>query len=195
MRYIIVDLESTCWQNVRAPVEIKETIEIGAVALERPAGPVSSEFVRLVRPVARPQLSAFCTELTSITQAEVDRADYFWQVWPEFLAWIGHEPWTFCCWGNYDVHQLRADCRRHGLAELMILRFINLKTAFANYHQLHRCGMPGALEFLGLRLEGRHHRGIDDAHNIAKIAMHLLPRIEPRGATEPPPWQPQGFMA
>jgi inhibitor of KinA sporulation pathway (predicted exonuclease) len=75
MRYIITDLEATCWENVRAP-ERMEIIEIGAVALAS-ATAVVGEFNRFVRPIAEPRLSAFCTQLTSITQADVDGADIF----------------------------------------------------------------------------------------------------------------------
>ena len=35
---------------------------------------VVDEFASFVRPVRHPQLTAFCTELTSITQAQVDAA-------------------------------------------------------------------------------------------------------------------------
>lgn len=36
--------------------------------------------------------------------------------------------------------------------------------------------MPEMLELMGLELEGRHHSGIDDAQNIAKVAIALLER-------------------
>lgn len=39
-------------------------------------------------------------------------------------------------------------------------------------------GMPEALDLLGLKLEGTHHRGIDDASNIAKILEILLEKKE-----------------
>lgn len=37
--------------------------------------------------------------------------------------------------------------------------------------------MKEALRFMALPLEGRHHRGIDDARNIARLAMWILPRM------------------
>jgi inhibitor of KinA sporulation pathway (predicted exonuclease) len=37
--------------------------------------------------------------------------------------------------------------------------------------------MKEALRFMSLPLEGRHHRGIDDARNIARPAMWILPRM------------------
>ena len=35
-------------------------------------------------------------------------------------------------------------------------------------------GMPHMLELCGLELEGKHHSGIDDAKNIARIAISTL---------------------
>jgi inhibitor of KinA sporulation pathway (predicted exonuclease) len=34
-----------------------------------------------------------------------------------------------------------------------------------------------ALKVTGLTLEGTHHRGIDDARNIARLAAFVLPQI------------------
>lgn len=39
------------------------------------------------------------------------------------------------------------------------------------------CGMARALEIAGLPLEGTHHRGADDARNIARLAALVLPRL------------------
>ncbi len=113
MRYIIVDLEATCWEGVRSPD--METIEIGAVMLASGQGPAMDEFGSFVRPVVHPQLSDFCRELTSIHQEDVDWADPFPTVLRRFRAWIGSGPFCLCSWGNYDLNQLRSDCRRNSL--------------------------------------------------------------------------------
>ncbi|GCB43383.1 exonuclease [Streptomyces sp. NL15-2K] len=39
-----------------------------------------------------------------------------------------------------------------------------------------RPGMAQALRIAGLPLEGRHHRGEDDAWNIAALVLHLAGR-------------------
>ena len=106
MRYIIVDLEATCWENVR-DYDRMETIEIGAVELPAANAPWSREFNRFIRPVAEKQLSVFCQQLTTIRQTDVDRADDFRVVFPEFLSWIGNEPFILCSWGQYDLTQFR----------------------------------------------------------------------------------------
>jgi inhibitor of KinA sporulation pathway (predicted exonuclease) len=77
------------------------------------------------------------------------------------------------------------DCQRHGLPFPPLLeQHINLKQAFAEWKHIKPCGMKAALAMLNLPLEGQHHRGIDDARNIARIARLLLPHLEAQHAQE-----------
>lgn len=69
MRYIIVDLEATCRES-GMPREEMEIIEIGAVELLSAEAEPTREFSRFIRPILNPELSAFCTQLTSITQRD-----------------------------------------------------------------------------------------------------------------------------
>jgi inhibitor of KinA sporulation pathway (predicted exonuclease) len=178
MRYVIVDLEATCWENKSASDRM-EIIEIGAVLLPSSDSEPSKEFARFVKPVVEPTLSPFCSKLTSIRQEDVDNANPFYIVFPEFLAWIESEPFTLCSWGAYDLNQFRTDCQRHHLPfPPSFEQHINLKKAFAAWQQIKPCGMKVALGILKIPLEGTHHRGIDDARNIASIARRLLPKIE-----------------
>jgi inhibitor of KinA sporulation pathway (predicted exonuclease) len=177
MRYVIVDLEATCWEKGTTPARM-EIIEIGAILLASATGPASREFAEFVRPVAEPTLSDFCIQLTSIRQEEVDAAGDFKTVLPRFLDWLGSEPFTLCSWGAYDLNQFKTDCARHDLPlPAAFERHINLKQEFAVLKGVKPCGMKHALRLLGLPLEGQHHRAIDDARNIAKIAQLILPAI------------------
>ena len=177
MRYVIVDLEATCWDTPgdRSQMEI---IEIGAVLMDSPNGTPAREFAEFVRPVIVPLLSAFCKQLTSIKQEEVDRADDFPAVFDRFVNWIGPEPFTLCSWGGYDLNQFRLDCRRHSIAlPASFERHVNLKKEFARVLNVKLCGMSKALRIMNLSHEGTHHRGIDDARNIAKLAQIILPKL------------------
>lgn len=178
MQYIIVDLEATCWSTGNNP-ERMEIIEIGAVRLASAQGPVLDEFATFVRPIASRTLSDFCKELTSIQQENVDSAPYFWEVFPQFMEWIGKAEFTLCSWGAYDLNQFRRDCLRNKIPFPETLeRHINLKKEFSAQYEERPTGMMGALAKLGIPAVGRHHRGIDDARNIAKIAEKILSRSE-----------------
>ncbi len=181
-----MDLEATCWHGVR-DFDRMEIIEIGAVELPAAAAPYDREFNQFIQPVAEPQLSEFCRELTSIQQQDVDSANYFWAVFQGFLDWIGETPFVICSWGGYDITQLQTDCRRHGVAfPASFEAHINLKKEFARVFGTKVSGMERALEHAGLPLDGRHHRGIDDARNIAKLANLVLPSLESTGQIPAP---------
>ncbi len=53
MRFLIVDLEATCWEVGSVPSKL-EAIEIGAVMLESEHGPASGDFTMFVRPAGQP---------------------------------------------------------------------------------------------------------------------------------------------
>ena len=162
MNPIIFDLEATCWKD-RSSTRQNEIIEIGAVKIDQ-NGKVLGEFA---------ELSAFCKELTTITQAEVDGAAGYEVVIRDFQKWINlAEPYTLCSWGFYDKKQLSKDSDLHGLSKDWIEDHISLKHQYARINGLKRpMGMGGALAREKMKLEGVHHRGIDDARNIARILL------------------------
>lgn len=54
---------------------------------------------------------------------------------------------------------------------------MNAKSVFTEAYGLRkRPGMAQALEIAGLPLDGRHHRGVDDAWNIAALVLDLSSR-------------------
>ncbi|WP_397333657.1 MULTISPECIES: exonuclease domain-containing protein [unclassified Nostoc] len=169
--YLIVDLEATCSNDGSIPSHEMEIIEIGAVMLNRKTWEIDSQFQQFIQPVRHPQLTAFCTELTTIQQPDVDQAPKFLEAITQFKAWIDLFPnYIFCSWGNYDKKQFLQDCNFHHVPYPFASEHINIKQEFSDYLGLSkRFGMSQALDMLGLELQGTHHRGIDDARNIAAI--------------------------
>ncbi|MFC1718710.1 exonuclease domain-containing protein [Candidatus Poribacteria bacterium] len=174
--YLIIDLEATCWKRNEGHYGENEIIEIGAVVIGDDYE-IVEEIQRFVRPVRNPVLSDFCKRLTSITQADVDSADPFPNVLRGFQAEAERvsgqrlRDLIFCSWGDYDRNQLKRDCQYHRLT-YPFGRHRNVKKEFARNHRIKPVGIPGALKILGIQFEGNHHRGIDDARNIARIFIH-----------------------
>ena len=73
---------------------------------------------------------------------------------------------------------LHAFCPRHSIPfPASLENHLNLKRLFAEQRGLRPGGMREALRRLDLPLLGTHHRGIDDARNIARIAGKILPPV------------------
>jgi inhibitor of KinA sporulation pathway (predicted exonuclease) len=175
MHFIIVDLEATCWEDGTTPGR-QEIIEIGAVRTRAPDFQPEDTFERFVRPTREPVLSDFCIGLTGIRPEDVTGAAPFPQVFPEFLEWIGAEPFRLASWGAYDLKQFVVELERHKLPlPAGFSRHLNLKASFAALKGVRPCGMARALAICGLPLEGRHHRALDDARNITRLAALILP--------------------
>lgn len=173
MKYIVFDLEATCWKN-NDEGRLNEIIEIGAVKLDDELE-VIDEFSSYVKPTLYPELSAFCRELTTICQEDVDSAPVFDGAIRAFENWIlstGTDV-LLLSWGHYDRKQILREAIEKKYSG-KIIQFLDgghksLKHEFAEVRQIKPCGMAKALQLLSLPLEGVHHRGIDDAKNIARI--------------------------
>jgi inhibitor of KinA sporulation pathway (predicted exonuclease) len=165
---IIVDLEATCSENRDI---VNEIIEIGAVKIEN--GKITSTFNSFIRPILNPILTDFCKNLTTINQSDVDNARKFPEVLKDFKAWIGTDDFILMSWGFYDKNQFAKDCNLHRLSSSWIKEHKNIKLLFSDKTGCKPCGMEKALNILHIPLEGTHHRGIDDAKNIAKIYLKI----------------------
>lgn len=174
--YLIIDLEATCCDRGTVPRQEMEIIEIGAVMLNGNTWEIDSEFQQFIQPVRNPQLTPFCTNLTSIQQQDIETAPKFIEAIANLKEWTSSFPNNiFCSWGNYDKSQFIQDCKYHHLPYPFSAEHINIKEEFSKYLGVSkRFGMAQALEYLGMELKGTHHRGIDDARNIAAIYRYML---------------------
>ena len=164
---VIVDIEATCWKEGSNESEV---IEIGAVRED------GEEFQAFIKPTKNPVLSKFCQELTHITQEQVDTAEKFNEVVKRFIEWAGDR--LIVSWGDYDKHMLRKQYREYFQGAQWFFNHMNLKKVWAKLNKLPKgMGMARALEKDKIKLEGTHHRGIDDARNIFKIWQKYKDRI------------------
>jgi inhibitor of KinA sporulation pathway (predicted exonuclease) len=170
--YVVVDLEATCDDLGAVPRGESETIEIGAVLVEGRGLTAVGELMTFVRPALHP-VTPFCTALTTITPEMVEGAPAFPDAAARLRAFGAGA--VFCSWGAYDRNQLAADAARHRIAPPLGPAHVNLKEAFARrMGSRKRLGTYSALRQLGIAPTGTHHRGIDDARNIARILPFLL---------------------
>ncbi len=76
-----------------------------------------------------------------------------------------------------ERNQFKQDSKFHNVPFPIAYPHVNLKQLFSEAQGLpKRYGMAEALQLAGIALEGTHHRGIDDARNIAKLLPFILGR-------------------
>lgn len=180
---LVVDVEATCWNGPTPPGQQNEIIEIGVCALDVATGERRERRSLLVKP-ERSRVSPFCTELTTLTEEQVDGGIPFREacalLQEEYRS--GERVWA--SYGAYDRNQFVRQCESFAVAYPFSAYHINVKKLFAVAHRLPKqVGMAGALKRLGIPLEGTHHRGGDDAWNIALILARLLKKRAGSGGT------------
>lgn len=182
----VVDIEATCWDTKEEQgSKPNEVIEIGVAVYEYATGTV----VDRERFVVRPQfttVSPFCTELTGWTQEQImDQGATISKALKSFKEKFKPKPthvWYSC--GQYDKNMLSSKTQK-GIGALYgiqadvnpfdYMSHVNIKTEFAQKMKYKKeKGMAGMLDAIGEKLEGRHHNGMDDAVNIAKIVKFVL---------------------
>jgi inhibitor of KinA sporulation pathway (predicted exonuclease) len=174
---LVIDVEATCWQGSPPPGEENEIIEIGVCTIDvRERRRAERESV-LVRP-QRSRVSPFCTQLTTLTQADVDAGISFEEACRLLRRKYECDQRTWASYGDYDRNQFERRCRSFGVRYPFGPTHLNVKNLFALCRGLEReVGMDAALGMLGLSLGGTHHRGGDDAWNIAAVLLALLPLL------------------
>ena len=177
-RILVVDVEATCWEGDPPSGQTNEIIEIGLCVLDMPTLARVEQRAILVRPVCS-TISPYCTQLTTLTQADVDGGVPLAEAC-RILAQEYHAPARlWASYGDYDRKQFERNCARRsgefGIPYPFGPTHLNVKTLVAVACGWSReVGMCEALKRMGLPLEGTHHRGGDDAWNIAAILSRVL---------------------
>ncbi|MBL3659010.1 3'-5' exonuclease [Fulvivirga sediminis] len=172
---VVVDIEATCWDEKTPDGMESDIIEIGICLLNVQSREISDNRGIIVIP-ERSTVSPFCTELTTITPELIEQEGVTFK---EALKILKDEYLTqsraWASFSAYDLKQFQRQCLALGRGYPFGPSHINVKTLFALKNKLgHEQGMAGALHILGIELEGTHHRGKDDAKNIAKILRTIL---------------------
>lgn len=173
-KLIVIDLEATC--DEPRPKWQSEIIEVGVCLLDIHTFEITDNEGYLVKPVNTP-ITPFCTKLTTITPeliaAQGRALNGVMNILDEKYR-LSQRMWA--SWGDYDRNQLMSEC------QIKNIHFpgsrsthLNLKALMALEYGWHgQTALDEALKRFNLTLEGTHHRGKDDAYNIAKIyAAHL----------------------
>ncbi|XP_075166340.1 snipper isoform X1 [Haematobia irritans] len=194
--YIIaVDFEATCWEN-QAPPKWRESeiIEFPAVLVNLKTGKIEAEFHKYIMPIESPKLSAYCTELTGITQKTVDSGIPLQTALMMFQEWLRKElrvrhltlpkmskdnkagNCAFVTWTDWDLGIcLNKECTRKRLKKPPYFnQWIDMRAIYREWYKYKPINFLDALTHVGLEFEGKQHSGIDDARNLSHLAYKLV---------------------
>jgi len=198
---LILDFEATC--DKKKQPKPQEIIEFPTLLYNIEKRQIEQTFHYYIKPDVNDQLTEFCTNLTGITQDQIDDNGI-----PLMDALQEHENWLmenhllhgsldrnsscnyastcvpemphsfiYLTCGDWDLgtclpRQLKHLNQNHIPSHFN--KWINVKKEFSKLYETKSYGMKFMLNILGLELEGRHHSGIDDCKNIARICTQML---------------------
>lgn len=178
----VLDFEATCWESSTRRNDM-EIIEFPSVLYKvdevTKTCEFVSEFAKYVKPVKN-KISKFCTELTGISDETVKDADKIHTVYKQHMEWLEEhckdELMVIATCGKWDLNtMLPNEIRNKRLpVHKYYSTYINVKDEFNYFYKQKAKGMVGMLQYLKLKLDGRHHSGIDDTRNIAKIMIKMI---------------------
>lgn len=170
----IIDIESTCWKGKTPENQDSDIIEIGLCEFDVATLKPRKKHSIIIKP-ARSRVSKFCTELTTLTQDDVDKGVSFKEACEILKDKFFSTRRLWGSYGDYDKKMFERQCRDLRVSYPLGFTHVNIKTLLAITMGLEReIGMGVAMKMLDLPIEGTHHRGIDDAWNIGTILANIL---------------------
>jgi len=179
-KIIVVDVESTCWMGEPPIGQMNEIIEVGVSTIETSNLSIIGKDSYIIKPRFS-KISDFCTELTGITQEMVDEGQTFESVCSQIKVNYGSESRIWASYGEYDKQQFKKICSMFNARYPFSDMHWNIKSMASLFYGFPEMGMDKLLNKLGIKMDGRHHRGIDDAYNIAKILIDILEKGRKNG--------------
>ncbi len=177
MDYIVLDME---WNQpahpkraIKEPVVLHgEIVQIGAVKLDEDFRTVDT-FEIMVRPKYYKKMHKFVSEITGITNKDLENGIPFPKAVEAFKAWCGSE-FEILIWGYDDISMLRDNLTLHGLDTKWLPKDYNLQLIFDKQitRENRQMSLASAMERVGeTPLDA--HDALNDAKNTACICTHL----------------------
>ncbi len=182
MNYIVLDLE---WNMGKKREELKvmpfEIIEIGAVKLDEGKREIE-RFSRLIRPQVYRHMHWMNKKIVHIDNSDLREAAGFEEVYSEFLAFCGDEPYMFCTWGDTDLTELQRniyyfECMPLTEGPLEYLDVQKLKGYNEGSHK-SRVSLERAVEEYNISESSEFHRAINDALYTAEVLKRIDVKYE-----------------
>jgi inhibitor of KinA sporulation pathway (predicted exonuclease) len=171
---VVIDVEATCWEQPPPAGQSQDIIEIGVCVVEAATLVRRERDSLIVRPTSS-TVSPYCTALTTLTPGQVAAGLSFGEACEVLAGRHGTRARAWASWGGFDRRLFDQQCAREGVRAPFGDTHLDVKHLFALVHVLPReIGMMEALRAAGLPHEGTHHRGGDDAWNIAGLLTSLV---------------------
>lgn len=181
MYYITLDLE---WNQAYAQKALAvqrrlacrlrgEVIQIGAVKMDSKMN-ICGSYQIIVKPQHFKKLHRHVSELTGITQEQMDMGTPLPEAAERFKKWCGKD-FCFLTWGPDDIPMLKENFNIHGIPSGWLERVYDLQVIFNRQtdDSAKQRSLEYAMDYLGLEQHLPAHDALNDAYFTALVAKKL----------------------
>lgn len=174
MTPIVIDLEWNQPLKWRRPVTglRDEIIQIGAAKIDA-EGNAQDTFSQIVKPFYYSKLNKDVSELTLLTDADLETGLPFAQAMDALRAWCG-EDYVFLSWSATDAYVLYRNCEKFEYGTDWIPAFYDAQLMFDDYEMQEDRSWPlnYALYHFGEKPDGAHN-ALADVLSTVLVLKHL----------------------
>jgi inhibitor of KinA sporulation pathway (predicted exonuclease) len=173
-KFIVIDIEATCWEDSVFQKENSEIIEIGVSLIDFSLKKVIKKRSYLVKNKTS-TISDYCTNLTGITQQMIDKDGHDLMrvsklIRKEFSP--THISWG--AWGN-DNEMLLRECDKTKSVFPFNTNFTDISHLYSlKKGNSKKWNLSKALTEESLSFIGNKHSGMDDSFNTARLFVKIL---------------------
>ena len=181
MYYITLDLE---WNQAYAQKALAvqkrlacrlrgEVIQIGAVKLDSKMN-ICGSYQIIVKPQHFKKLHRHVSELTGITQSQIDMGTPLPVAADRFKKWCGKD-FCFLTWGPDDIPMLKENFNVHGIPSDWLDKVYDLQVIFNRQtdDSSKQRSLEYAMDYFGLEQHLPAHDALNDAYFTALVAKEL----------------------
>lgn len=176
-KILVIDVESTCWNNKEEQGnQPNEIIQIGYCFIN--GNTITGKGQIIIKPKFS-KVSKYCTELTGLTQKQVDKGLETVQGYSKLKGLFkGINTWA--SYGDYDRNIIIRMCDLYKIRHIVdnkkhinVRKECAIKIKKSNDPKSASNNPKISMEEIGMKFEGRNHDGEDDAFNIARLLLKL----------------------
>ena len=181
MHYITLDLE---WNQAYAQKALAvqrrlscrlrgEVIQIGAVKLDSRMN-ICGSYQIIVKPQYFKKLHRHVSELTGITQEQMDEGTPLPEAAERFKRWCGKD-FVFLTWGPDDIPMLKENFNVHDIPSGWLEKVYDLQVIFSRQtdDSTKQRSLEYAMDYYGLEQHLPAHDALNDAYFTALVAKEL----------------------
>ena len=167
---IVMDLE---WNRSYDKKKLDEVLQIGAVRVARPGGPILSSFCAFVKPRVHKRFDPGARKLPDL-QFSIDSDATFAEAWAAFVDWCGDDR-VFAFWGPDDFGVIRQNCAYWGVESFEPEKVYDYQRAFAHAYgeQAPVMALFRVVDYLGIPDIFDYHNALYDAMYTALVGAWL----------------------